>query len=147
MNIDKLAAKDAAKWAYAEMFFGEGAGTRRKLLSAEIAHKVENISEYNEAFNKAYSKQNFANLAVKAAKERQHIDRSVKVSKNVRGLLGGNRQGLSTGVLILVTVAVVANQTGYDKVIIKQAKKYYRMLQINIEVSKLRYREEKHDNV
>ncbi len=55
MNINKLAATDAAKWARAEMFFGEGAGTRRKLLDADITHKSVNFPGYVEAFQKGVS--------------------------------------------------------------------------------------------
>ncbi len=93
MNINKLATADATNWARAEMFFGEGAGTRRKLLSADIGHKVERISGYNEAFQKAYNKQNFADHAIKAAKERKRIDRSAAFGKNVRALARGDRPG------------------------------------------------------
>jgi hypothetical protein len=131
MNITKMAAKDAAEWARAEMFFGEGAGTRRKLLEAEIGHKVENISDYSEAFNKAYESQNMADHAIKAAKERKHIDRMEKVSKNTRALVRGDRRGFSTGVAIIFAVGYVAHQTGYDKVALEKGKKYY---------SKIRYR-------
>jgi hypothetical protein len=139
MNINKIAAKDAAKWAYAELFFGEGAGTRRKLLSAEIAHKVENISNYNEAFNKAYSKQPFANLAIKAAKERKHIDRSNMIGKNAKALLRGDRRGLSTGLLIIVTIGVVAHQTGLDKVALAEGKKYYRKAKTKFGIWKINH--------
>lgn len=125
MNINKLAAEDAARWARAEMFFGEGAGTRRKLLSAEIARKVETISEYHELFQKAYNKQNFADHAIKAAKERKSIDRATKLGKNAKALLRGDRRGLSTGLLVIATIVVVAHQTGYDEVALKEAKKYY----------------------
>jgi hypothetical protein len=126
MNIEKIAAKDAAQWAAAEMFFGKGAGTRRKLLSADIASKVENVFGYHEAFNKAYSEQDFAKHAMKAIQERNHIDRTEMIGKNVKGILRGDRRSMSTGVLILVGIGVVAHQTGYDEVALKEAKKYYK---------------------
>lgn len=132
MNINKIAAGDAAKWARAEMFFGEGAGTRRKLLEAEIGHKVENVSGYHEAFQQAYQKQNFAEHAIKAAKERQHIDRLSMVNKNARGLIRGDARSLSTGVFIIFAAVYVAHQTGYDKKVAAEGKKYYKKLKIEI---------------
>ena len=137
MNIAKLAAKDAAEWARAEMFFGEGAGTRRKLLEAEIAHKIENISEYHEAFKRAYANQNMAEHAIKAAKERKNIDRAAKVSKNVNALIRGDRRSLSTGVFIIFAIGYVAHQTGYDQKAYDEGKKYYRKLKKEIAIRKM----------
>jgi hypothetical protein len=125
MNINKLAEKDAFKWARAEMFFGEGAGTRRKLLSAEIATKVERISGYHQAFETAYAKQNFADHAIKAAKERKHLDHSKMVKHNVRGLVTGNKRSLSTSVVVIGMAWYIANQTGYDEKIKVEAKFHY----------------------
>lgn len=125
MNINKIAAKDAAKWARAEMFFGEGAGTRRKLLGAEIAHKTENVPGYQKAFSEFYSNQNFADHAIAAAKERQRIDRVATVNKNTKAVLRGDRRSMSTGVLIVAGIGYVAHQTGYDKVILTKSKVYY----------------------
>lgn len=138
MNIKKIAADDAAKWARAEMFFGEGAGTRRKLIEAEIGQKRLTIGGYQEAFMKAYSKQNFANHAIKAAKERKHLDRSNVVRKNMGALLRGDRRGMSNGFAAIVIVVVVAKTTGYDKVVIAKAKKFHRTFKADLAASKLR---------
>jgi hypothetical protein len=136
MNITKLASKDAAEWARAEMFFGEGAGTRRKLLWADIYQKFEHVPEYHEAFLKSYGSQNMAEHAIKAAKERKHIDRMAKAGKNVKGLLRGDRRGLSTGVLVIVAIGYVAHQTGYDEVIIAKSKRQYRKIKVRLAVRK-----------
>ncbi len=128
MNINKVAAKDASDWARAEMFFGEGAGTRRKLIIAEIGEKNRSIPGYPEAFSKAYHKQNFADHAIKAAKERQRLDRSNVIGKNLRALGRGDSRGLSTGVMVVVVVGYYAHQTGYDKVALAEVKKYHRKL-------------------
>jgi len=132
MNIDKIAKKDAFNWARAEMFFGTGAGTRRKLLEAEIAHKVETISGYHESFNKWYSKQNFADHAIAAAKERKHIDRVSMLKRNGRGLLTGNRRQLTGTVLTGVLVWGVLVETGYDKPIKAEVKKRYEQVKAKV---------------
>ena len=137
-SINRIAESDAAKWARAEMFFGEGAGTRRKLLEAEISHKVENVSGYHEAFQKAYSKQNMAEHAIKAAKERQRIDRTNMIGKNARALIRGDRRSLSTGLFVIVTIAYVAHQTGYDQVVFDEGKKYYRKVKADIDARRRR---------
>lgn len=124
-KLNKVAAEDAYRWARAEMFFGEGAGTRRKLLQAEISHKVENVSGYHEAFEKALGKQDMAEHAIKAAKERRRIDGATFVSRNLRGLATGNRQSLTTGVAVVVGTYAILHQTGLDEPLIREGKKQY----------------------
>ncbi len=137
MNINKLATADATNWARAEMFFGEGAGTRRKLLSADIQHKTERVNGYQDAFLTAYGKQNFADHAVKAAKERKRLDRSSAMGKNVRALVRGDRRGMSNGFAAVAIVVVVAKATGYDRVILDKSKLYYRKLKVEIAARRL----------
>ncbi len=139
MNLNKIASADASEWARAEMFFGEGAGTRRKLLNAAIVQKSTNIPGYLELFEKAYSKQDMALHAIKAAKERQSIDRSVKMAKNAKALMRGDRRGLSTGVLVIFAIGYYAHQTGYDKVALVEAKKFYRKTKAKLAARKLLY--------
>jgi hypothetical protein len=137
MNINKLAATDAAKWARAEMFFGEGAGTRRKLLDADITHKSVHFPGYGKAFDKAYEKQNFADHAIRAAKERKRLDRSHTLGKNVRALARGDRRGMSNGFAAVVIVVAVAKFTGYDKVALDKGKVYHSKLKVRIAEYKL----------
>jgi hypothetical protein len=66
--------------------------------------------------------------AIKAAQERNHIDRTNMIGKNVKGILRGDRRSMSTGVLVVVGVAYILHQTGYDKVLLKEGQKYYRKL-------------------
>jgi hypothetical protein len=125
MDVNKIAKKDAFDWARAEMFFGAGAGTRRKLLNAQIEDKVAKIPGYVELFEDWYGKQNFADHAIAAAKERKRIDRLVSLKRNGKGLLTGNRKQLSTAVLVGVTTYVILHETGYDVVIQEHAKTLY----------------------
>lgn len=134
MNVNKMAAKDATRWAYAELFFGEGAGTRRKLLTAELDSKAFRIPGYLEAFNKAYDKQNFADLAIKAAKERKHLDRVTGLKRNVRGLVTGNRKSLTTGVAVGLTAWYIARETGLDEDIKREVKIRYKKAQARYRV-------------
>ena len=132
-TTDKMAAKDAARWAYAEMFFGDGAGTRRRLLVAEIDDKVMKIPGYAEAFDKNYAKQDFAKHAAKATKERKLLDRKAKVGRNTRGILTGNRRSLTGTVLLGVTVYGFLHQTGLDEPIKAEVKKRYYIVKREID--------------
>lgn len=130
MRTKKTAAKDAYRWAYAEMFFGEGAGIRRKHLSVELHQKFATIPGYKEAFDKAFEKLNLADIAIKAAKERKKLDRGKFISRNVKGLLSGNKSSLTNTVLLGVTAYTIAHQTGLDKVIVEETKDRYRKAKV-----------------
>lgn len=124
-NLDKIAKKDAENWARAEMFFGEGAGIRRKHLQADIDTKTATIPGYLERFGAYYEKQDMAEHAIQAAKERKKIDAGIKASKNLRALKSGNVRNLSTGVFVVVAGYVLARETGMDKHIEREAKKLW----------------------
>lgn len=124
-NIKKIAAQDAANYARAMMFFGEGAGTRRKHVTAEIATKVERVPGYHEAFEKALGKQDMGEHAIKAQKERKSLDRKKAVSRNTRGLITGNKASLTTGVGVVVVGWGLARELGLDEPIKAEVKKAY----------------------
>jgi hypothetical protein len=120
--VKKMAEKDAERWAAAEMFYGEGAGTRRKLLNAEILTKSQDTL-YAKTLHEAYEKLDMNKFAEMAIKERKALDRAAKASQNMRALKNGNYQNLTTGVAVVVGLGYAAHVTGYDKVIIAEAKK------------------------
>ena len=136
MRLKKMADQDAFRWARAEMFFGEGAGTRRKLLDVEISDKMTRIPGYSDAFMKSYEKQNMAEHAIKAAKERARIDHVNYFAKNFKALATGRVQNMSPSFVIIVVGAVVLHQTGYDKVLWNKAKRLYRDVKRDYEPKK-----------
>jgi hypothetical protein len=125
---DKMAAKDAERYLAAEMFYGEGAGVRRRHMDAEVFQKQDSIPGYFEAFERAYSQLDLDKFAKAAIKEREKIDRAAKAGKNFRALKSGNLQGLSSGVFIAVGVVYIAHQTGYDKKVEAEMKKQWASL-------------------
>ena len=48
-KYDKLAKKDAKEYARAKMFYGEGAGNRRKLIKNTVAQRTRDNKHYGEA--------------------------------------------------------------------------------------------------
>lgn len=139
-KIQKMAEADAKRWAAAEMFYGEGAGTRRKLLNAEIETKLVEYADtdYADLFNLAYEHLDMDKFAKAAIKERQHLDRMAKAGKNLRALKSGNLNNLSTGVFVVVGAAYLAHATGYDKKIQAEAKKLYKKAKVEYKFRKAR---------
>lgn len=136
-TIDAMAAKDAERWAHAEMFYGEGAGTQRKLLNAELTPKYS-MPGYYEAFSAAYDGLDLGKIAEQAIEKREKLDRASKVGQNFRAIKNGNIRGLSTGVYVLVGAAIIAHKTGYDKKIEAEAKKLYKKAKVEYKFRKAR---------
>lgn len=125
MNATKAAERDAQEYARAKMFYGEGAGIRRKLIEATVESRAHKDPRYARAFHEALASQDMSEHAQKAQKERKRIDRNEALSRNVKGMLNGNNKTLNTSVLVLGTVAYIAHQTGYDQKIIAKGKQVY----------------------
>lgn len=83
-QTDKEASKDAYEFARAKMFYGEGAGTRRKLIKASVDAKSAKDPNYKKAFDFHFAKQNMSVHAEKARSERKHTD----TKKNVKQKTG-----------------------------------------------------------
>ena len=133
-----MAANDAKRWAAAEMFYGDGAGIRRKLLAAELDARWKD-PVYLELFNKAYEGLDKTKFAEMAIKERKAIDRATKASKNLRALKNGNLNGLSTGVFVVAGTVYLARQTGYDKIIWAETQKAYKKVSAEVKFRKARF--------
>ena len=87
-HTSKLAAKDAKRHADAKMFYGKGAGTRRKLLKAEIDKKKRTVPGYEEEFNKSLSTVDYAKSAKKATITRKTKDATYRARVTTKQTLG-----------------------------------------------------------
>lgn len=85
-KVDKDAAKDAHEFARAKSFFGEGAGTRRKLIKSKVEYKSKNVPGYKQAFDNHSTRQNLSTHADKAVRERSRTDRRTR-NKQRRGAI------------------------------------------------------------
>lgn len=124
MNTQREARRDAREFARAAMYYGEGAGTRRKLITATVDAKSDRDPNYARAFRTELSRQDMAEHAAKARRERRRNDTLESTRRNTRALLTGNYQNAQTTVLILIVVGYVAHQTGYDEVVFEKARIY-----------------------
>lgn len=73
-QVDRMARKDAKEYARAKMFYGEGAGNRRKLINNTVAQRSKDSKYYKEAFDRYYSEQDMAKHVSKAKNERHRKD-------------------------------------------------------------------------
>lgn len=122
------AKKDAKEFARAKQFFGEGAGTRRKLIKATVEGKSKKDPSYKKAFDHHLFKQDTSKHASKAQSERKRKDVVKSARKGVRGashILRGNSQYASAATAIVVGGAMYAHKTGIDKTIFNAGKAAY----------------------
>lgn len=77
-GVRRQAKKDAKETARAKQFYGEGAGTRRKLIKAKVEGRSKDPA-YAKAFNEHLAKQDPSKHASKAIAERRSKDARKKV--------------------------------------------------------------------
>lgn len=118
-RTEREAAKDAKEYTQAKMFYGEGAGTRRKLIKAKIQQKSKDPA-YKEAFDRQVSDTNMAKRADQARGQRKRTDTSNKVKKTARGVnhvIRGNSQYATTAAVLLAGAGALAYKNGGDKIL------------------------------
>lgn len=125
MGTKKEATRDAAEFARAQMFYGDGAGTRRKLIQATVDSKINRDPAYGRAFREALAAQDMAEHASKARRERRRIDTTTAVNKNLRGIVTGKNQSVATSILVIGSVAYYMHETGLDKKLVDGIKKQH----------------------
>uniref|UniRef100_A0AAU7GYX3 Uncharacterized protein n=1 Tax=Streptomyces phage Scarif TaxID=3158858 RepID=A0AAU7GYX3_9CAUD len=127
-KTNREARKDAQEFARAKMFYGEGAGTRRKLIKAKVEGKSKKDPNYKKAFDQHLSNQDMSKHAEKARGERKRKNVKKSAGKGIRGtrhILNGNSQYASAVTAIVVGGALYAHRTGIDKTIMQEGKKAY----------------------
>lgn len=82
-HVDKHARKDAREFARAKSYFGEGAGTRRKLIKQTVEAKSKNLPGYKKAFDHHLERQDMSKHAEKAVSERHRTDRRARTKQRV----------------------------------------------------------------
>lgn len=84
----KMAKKDAKRFAEAKMFYGKTAGTKRKLLKAELEKKKKTVPDYEDEFNKALHGVDYAKAAKKAVRTRTRMDATYRTRVTTKQVLG-----------------------------------------------------------
>ena len=119
-GVRRKARKDAKEYARAKMYYGEGAGNRRKLIRATVNERSKD-SRYKAEFDKALAKQDMSKHASAAKRERKAADVKKGAGKMARGLVNaatGNMGRASASALI---VYAGLHATGADRIIADKA--------------------------
>lgn len=116
-STNREARKDAAEFARAKMFYGEGAGTRRKLIKASVEAKAKKDPTYQAAFDHHLGQQDLSTHASKARTERRRKDVKAGVGKNARAVnraINGPFAG-PVAATVLLGAYGAARASGLDK--------------------------------
>ena len=114
---ERQGAKDAKEFVDAKLFYGQGAGTRRKLIKARVESNKKRLgSEYSDAFDAAVGNRDVGKARDKAVRTRKVRDVKTKnkqragaVARRVTGQMG--TQAAFTG-LALTGAAYVKSPKG-----------------------------------
>lgn len=109
-RYNKMAKKDAKEWARAKMYYGEGAGTRRKLIKARVDERSKN-DYYKQQFDAYLNEQDMSKHASAAKAERKFNDAKNTTAKTARGV---KNLAMRTGAS--VTLGAVVAYSGYKLV-------------------------------
>lgn len=115
-GVRRQAKNDAKEYARAKMYYGKGAGTRRKLIKAKVEERSKD-PDYKKEFDKYLSAQNMSKHADKARQERARKDFTETTIKTGKGIL---RLALETGGKVSLAAAAaytLARYTGVDEVV------------------------------
>lgn len=139
-STSREAKRDANEFAKAKMFYGEGAGTRRKLIKATVESKAKKDPEYQKAFDYHLNNQDLGKRASQARGERRRKDVVSKTGKTARGAYRSLTGGFGSVSMASAAVAggyLIAKQRGYDRVVLNAAKTTYRSVVNNVQARKL----------
>lgn len=115
MNTEREARRDAREYARAQMYYGEGAGVRRRLIENTVQSKIDRNPKYHQAFRVELDRQDMGSHAIKARRERRRRDTTEVVTKNTKAIATGNYQNAQSGVLVVLVGAYFLHQTGLDR--------------------------------
>ena len=109
-KVERLAKKDAKEYARAKMYYGEGAGNRRKLIKNTVNERSKN-AHYKEAFDRYSSQQDMSEHVRGARRERKFTDAKQSTKAGLKKVLGFVTGASAAGALAWS----VAHYTGVDQ--------------------------------
>lgn len=124
-KINRDARKDAREFARAKMFYGEGAGTRRKLIKAKVEGKSKTSATYKKMFDEHLKNQDMSRHASKAQSERKRKNvrnSTARTARGVKHVLSGNAQYASLVATLIAGGAIFAHRNGIDRAILQYGK-------------------------
>lgn len=118
-KTEREASRDAKEYTQAKMFFGEGAGVRRRLINNTVKSKSKDPA-YKEAFDRRVGGTDMAKRASQARGTRKRTDVSNTTKKTAKGIghvLRGNTQYASVAAIVVAGAGTYAYKNGGDKIL------------------------------
>ena len=104
----KQARKDAQETARSKMYYGEGAGVRRRNINSVVRQRSKDPT-YKKAFDEEYAKQDMGKARRDAERQRKRTDRTEPVKTGIsRGAKKAVRAGTKAVTFAATTAAGVA---------------------------------------
>ena len=111
-NTRKQARKDAQETARSKMYYGEGAGVRRRNINSVVRQRSKDPT-YKKAFDEEYSKQDMGKARRDAERQRKRTDRTEPVKPGIsRGAKKAVRAGTKAETFAATPAAATA--TAYN---------------------------------
>lgn len=124
---NRTAHKDAVEFARAKLFYGEGAGNRRKLIKATVEAKSKKDPTYKAAFDHHLNQQDLSVHASKARGERRRKDIKSTTGKNARAInraINGPFAGPVAATALLGAFGA-ARASGLDKKVMNAGRAFF----------------------
>jgi hypothetical protein len=123
---NREARKDAQEFARAKLFYGEGAGNRRKLIKATVNAKSSRDPSYKAAFDHHLGQQDLSEHASAARGERRRRDTKAKVGKNVRAANRAINGPFASGAAVAIAVSAYGGlkASGLDKKVMSAGRSF-----------------------
>lgn len=94
-KTDRAARKDAKEFTQAKMYYGEGAGNRRKMIKAKVDQRSKDAA-YKKAFDNHVSNTNWEKRGQQARSKRRRQDVKNSAGKTARGIRIWRQEILNT---------------------------------------------------
>lgn len=133
-KTEREASKDAKETAEAKMFYGEGAGIRRRHINNAVKSKMKD-PVYKEAYERNLANQNMAKAGSSARSQRKVRNAkngAVKTAKGVRHIMNGNNQYANISAAAVVAGAAYAKSRGVDKILLRVGKETIQNIRDNL---------------
>lgn len=116
--LDREAHKDAKEHVQAKLYYGQGAGTRRKLIKAKIEGKSAKNSDYAKAVKFHIDDQDVEKQLGKIKGQHARATAKATTAKTSRGIINtirGNPQAAGASVAAATGAVIFIHKTGIDR--------------------------------
>ena len=122
-GVRRAAKKDAKESARSKMYYGEGAGTRRKLIKAKVESRSKHDPNYKKAYEYYMQKQDLGKHASKAVSERHRKDAANTAKRYTKAV---KNRIFGVGAAGTIAAGVAAYQAYKNPEIRKLAKRSFK---------------------